>query len=236
MKTEIYLKINKTFSYIQIAVILLFVVCSKSVSAQALETWTSAGLGYKIGKLGLSADYQVRHEFDPTTLEKHFGELGANYTIWKDLRLGTVLRLGEDRKKSGFVSFNRIALYSQYNFKIGRLNVKPRVQWQHQTTQREDEVEELDKLRLKVSTKYNIKKWKLDPRLSAEFFSRDSNSDGYFSEKVRLTLGTQYEVINNLHLKLGYRYELPIASSADRRQMIVTSLSYDLGGAFEKKD
>ncbi len=54
----------------------------------------------------------------------------------------------------------------------------------------------VDKIRIRGLLSYNIKKWKLDPSIAAEYFARE-NDEGtqYNKDKMRYTISTKYKII-----------------------------------------
>ena len=60
-------------------------------------------------------------------------------------------------------------------------------------------------LRFKVAAGYNIKKWKLDPVLSAEIFNQRGIDSGF--DKFRVTLATGYKVKKVGEFGAFYRLE-----------------------------
>lgn len=212
---------------------LFFVAFSLSVSlsygqdSTPFQTWSVVELGYDVGKLDFKTNYQVRHSYvDSTTLERHFGELGVSYKIIKGLKVGSVFRIGKDRRKSKFNPFNRIAFYSQYGHEIQRWTLKYKVQWQHQTKTVKEEDQIADKLRLKFMTDYNIRKWKFDPAFAMEYFVANKEMEGYEGEKLRCTLGTQREIIKNLVVKGAYRMEFGTGQDTENLAIAQLELSY----------
>jgi len=158
-------------------------------STTPFQTWSVVELGYDLGKLDLKTNYQLRHSYEEEALlERHFGELGLSYRIMKGLKVGSIFRIGKDRRKDEFNPFNRIAIYSTYGHEIKRFTLKYRVQWQHQTKTVKEEDRIADKLRLKVGTEYNIRKWKFDPQFAVEYFIANG--------AYRMELGTGEDVGN----------------------------------------
>ena len=191
------------------------------------QTWSVVELGYDAGKLDFKANYQVRHSYqDSILLERHFGEIGISYKVMKGLKVGSVFRIGKDRRKDEFNPFNRIGFYSTYSHDINRFTLKYRLQWQHQTKTVEDEDRITDKLRLKVQTEYNIRKWKFDPILAVEYFVANKQMDSYKGEKFRCTLGTEREIIKNLVVKGAYRIEIGTGEDVGNLAIAQLELNY----------
>ncbi len=191
------------------------------------QTWSVVELGYGVGKLDLKANYQLRHSYeDGILLERHFGEIGMSYKVVKGLKVGSVFRIGKDRRKEEFNPFNRIAIYSAYGHDIKRFSLKYRLQWQHQSKTVEDEDRITDKFRLKVQSEYNIKKWKFDPIFAVEYFIANKEMTSYQGEKFRFTLGTGREIIENLVVKGAYRMEIGTGEDVGNLAIAQLELNY----------
>ena len=192
------------------------------------ETWSVVEVGYDVGKkIDIKANYQLRHSYsDSTRLERHFGEFGASYKIIKGLKVGSVFRIGKDRRKQTFNPFNRIAFFTQYDHDIKRWNLKYKIQWQHQTKTVKEKARIVDKLRLRFQTDYNIRKWKFDPTFAVEYFIANKELTEYQGEKFRFTLGTQREIIKNLVVKGAYRMEFGTGVEPENLAIAQLELSY----------
>ncbi len=191
------------------------------------QTWSVVELGYDLGKIDLESNYQLRHSYEEQALlERHFGEIGISYKVLKELKVGSVLRIGKDRRKDEFNPFNRIAIYSQYAHDVSRLTLKYKVQWQHQTKTVKEEDRITDKLRIKVTSEYNIRKWKFDPVFAVEYFIANPRMTGYAGEKFRCTLGTEREIVKNLVIKGAYRMEFGTAADVTNLAIAQLELSY----------
>ena len=200
-----------------LTVILCGIISSVAVGQDStpFQTWSIAEIGYGIDDFDIKANYQMRHSYNPALLERRFAEVGVSYKIVKDLKVGSVFRFGKDRRKDEFNPFNRIALLTQYSYEIKRWTLKPRIQWQYQTKRVEDEQDIVDKFRFRLASEYNIKFWKFDPMAAVEYFVSSPADEVYASEKLRFTIGTEREIIDNLSIKVAYRYELALPEDSD---------------------
>ena len=61
--------------------------------------------------------------------------------------------------------------------------------------------------RYKISSRYNIPNWELDPRLSIEFFMLDEFYSAEAYDKFRLALGSKKRFSNTSSLSFKYLYE-----------------------------
>ena len=197
-----------------------------SLVGQSFQSWSIAEVGYDLGRFDLEADYQLRHSYGPMALERRFAQVSVSYKILKDLKIGSAYRFGSDLRRQEFVPINRIAFLMQYRYKVNRLTFRPRIQWQYQVRTVNEEDRITQKFRLRMQGEYNIKKWKLDPKFAIEYFFSNEERSAYTSEKLRMTIGTEREIIDQLLLKVSYRYELGIEEDSSNLNILQIALSY----------
>lgn len=174
------------------------------------ETWTSATLNYKVNKkLKLSLNEQLRLKDNSSTIDAYFTQFTVKYDLIKGFNLGLgarYIRKNDDQGKvQGYENHFRWQTDLTYKHKLNRFTLKYRARYQNKdelgiTT---DSVK--TNFRLKMSSTYNIKDWKLDPTLSGELFNGLSSNEGF--NKFRLTLGTKYSTKNAGEFGLFYRME-----------------------------
>ena len=109
--------------------------------------------------------------------------------------------------------------YSPYNCQLlsHNIEINYRFRFQHQFSIKKPTT----KFRVRLGSKYNIKNWKLDPAVSAELFyhsftkeNASGNTMGQEStmkvnewERLRITVGTDYDIKNVGKLDMFWRYE-----------------------------
>ena len=76
-------------------------------------------------------------------------------------------------------------------------------------------------IRFKTGLEYNIKKWKLDPKFSAEIFNHFEEGDENGFSKYRLTLGTDYKFKNFGKIALFYRIEKELNETIPKTTNII---------------
>ena len=200
--------------------IAFLILCAFRSSAQGtlltvrdFETWSSFALKYKhTKKLTFGLEQQLRLNNNSSLWRDNFTELTMQIKANKNLRFGIEYRYlrrnDTEGKIQGTKTYNRFALNSVYKKKINRFNLSGRVQYQFRNQFGENMSINTDpdqKIRFKVGTGYNIKKWKLDPEASLEFF-KPLFTDSPF-EKWRLTIGTEREFKKIGTFNIFYRVE-----------------------------
>lgn len=124
---------------------------------------------------------------------QYYMDLGARYKVTKWLDVGVEYRYAA---RNGAPNRQRLGLLANMDRKVGRLDLGYRFAWQRN-------YRELDQrrtfLRNRFQVAYNIRKWKLDPEFSVEFFTRTDRARGWTYDGVRYKLATSYT------LKKGHR-------------------------------
>lgn len=180
---------------------------------QSYESWNAFQLQYEpIDKLGLSLEAQLRLKSVGDAYNKSFIEVKAQYEPQSFLDLGVGYRnsdrLDDVGKKQGYEKYNRFFGFVQAKTTFNRFDFRFRVQHQFKT-QRDVMIEPKDnrRWRYKISSRYNIPNWELDPRLSIEFFMLDEFYSAVAYDKFRLSLGSKKRFSNTSSLSFKYLYE-----------------------------
>ena len=183
------------------------------ITVRDMETWSSINLDYKASKkFKLGLGQQLRMEDNTSNVQQYFTNLYGEYKLSKAFKLGLEGRFIRDNddegKIQGYENHLRWALYTGFQHDVNRFNLKYRLQYQNKNelgVSSSEGVVAIEKIRLKLGARYNIPKWKLDPRFSAEVF-RNIGSTNQFS-KIRGTLGTKYSFKNAGTLGVFFRIE-----------------------------
>ena len=143
---------------------------------QSYVSWNALQLQYEpIEKLSLSLEAQLRLKSTGDTYKMSFFEAQAEYELKPFLEVGVGYRnsdqLDDVAKKQGHEKFNRFFGFAQAKTSFNRFDFRFRVLHQVKT-QRNVLVDpkENSRWRYKISSRYNIPNWELDPRFSIEFF------------------------------------------------------------------
>ena len=177
------------------------------------QTWSSATLAYKLNKkVKFGIGQELRLENNTSEVDKYFTEGFLKYKIAKPFTLGAELRFirsnDNEGKIQGYENHLRHAINAQFKHDVNRFMLKYRLQYQSskemgQTASLSNDPTK--KWRLKVGGEYNIKKWKLDPKLSGEIFNTMGTSGGF--SKIRGTIGTSYNTKKAGSISLFFRME-----------------------------
>ncbi|MCF6279927.1 MAG: DUF2490 domain-containing protein [Flavobacteriaceae bacterium] len=177
------------------------------------STWFSAELNYKLNKKWtFSVQEQLRLKEDASTTDSYFTQLGATYSLTKnfDVAVGYRYIKSNDTEGSiqGYEDFSRLQFDLSYQHKVEDFSLKYRLRYQTKNQLGVPDNSK-DDTRFKTSLGYNIKGWKLDPKVSAEIFNRmgatNTSKNGF--SKYRLTIGTSYNTKKIGKFGLFYRFE-----------------------------
>ncbi len=185
------------------------------IEVRDFETWSSLGVKMKLNKkwsFGLSE--QLRLKSNSTIWDNYFTQLDAEYSGFGNFDLGVGLRYIKENDNTGKIQGTETHLRYQldlgYKHKLDRFKLNYRIRYQNKSELGLDELTEnfaVNKMRFKLGIGYNIKNWKLDPKISAELFYRtQENSESKF-EKMRFTFGTSYDFKKFGEIKGFYRIE-----------------------------
>jgi len=191
----------------------LFAQSGTYYTVQDLEAWTSTQLKFKVNKkLDFALEEQLRLKNNASNVDQYFSELTANYNLSNNFNLGLgsrYIKVNDNvGKKQGYETHFRWNVDLGFKHEIKNLDLKYRLSYQSRnelsiTTAEGDSAR--NALRLKISSGYNIKNWKFDPKLSVEFFNVLNNNNGL--NRVRYTVGTDYNFKNAGELGAYVRME-----------------------------
>ena len=216
--------------------ILLFLSVIQDLRCQNetdFQTWTSAELRYRPSKkwrIGLES--QLRLKENSSEIDGYFFELTGGHELFKNFRLVAGYRFirknDNTGKIQGYENHQRFHFDANYSHKIERLELRYRLRYQTRdelgvSSSEGDYANQY--LRFLIGTEYDIKKWKLDPDLSAEIFHHNQKGEETGFNKARLTIGTTYNMKKAGKLGLFYRYEFGIGGT-DRDNIHILRLKY----------
>jgi len=180
---------------------------------QSYVSWNALQLQYEpIEKLTLSLEAQLRLKSTGDTYKMSFFEAQAEYELKPFLAIGTGYRnsdrLDDVGKKQGHEKFNRFFGFAQAKTSFNRFDFRFRVLHQVKT-QRNVLVDpkENSRWRYKISSRYNIPNWELDPRFSIEFFMLEEFYSAEAYDKFRLSIGSKKRFSNTSALSFKYLFE-----------------------------
>ena len=184
-----------------------------TINNQSYVSWNALQLQYEpIEKLSLSLEAQLRLKSTGDTYKMSFFEAQAEYELKPFLAIGAGYRnsdrLDDVGKKQGHEKFNRFFGFAQAKTSFNRFDFRFRVLHQVKT-QRNVLVDpkENSRWRYKISSRYNIPNWELDPRFSIEFFMLEEFYSAKAYDKFRLSIGSKKRFSNTSALSFKYLFE-----------------------------
>lgn len=198
-----------------------------------METWSSIALGYDVNKaFRLSLRQEARIESDFSTIKNIFSEVSLSHKLGKFINgsLGYRYIRNNDTKGKvqGYENLSRIHADLCSSHDINRLNLGFRLRLQSKT-KRQSQGQRDNRLRLKMSLRYNIRKWKLDPAFSTEFFRKGKSPDEKYFDKIRMTLSTRYKTKSAGKFGVFYRIESRYeAKRSDFKYIVGIKYSYKI--------
>jgi len=184
-----------------------------TINNQSYVSWNALQLQYEpIEKLSLSLEAQLRLKSTGDTYKMSFFEAQAEYELKPFLAIGAGYRnsdrLDDVGKKQGHEKFNRFFGFAQAKTSFNRFDFRFRVLHQVKT-QRNVLVDpkENSRWRYKISSRYNIPNWELDPRFSIEFFMLEEFYSAEAYDKFRLSIGSKKRFSNTSALSFKYLFE-----------------------------
>ena len=180
---------------------------------QSYVSWNALQLQYEpIEKLSLSLEAQLRLKSTGDTYNMSFFEAQAEYELKPFLEVGVGYRnsdrLDDVGKKQGHEKFNRFFGFAQAKTSFNRFDFRFRVLHQVKTERNVlVDPKENSRWRYKISSRYNIPNWELDPRFSIEFFMLEEFYSAEAYDKFRLSIGSKKRFSNTSALSFKYLFE-----------------------------
>lgn len=192
-----------------------------------LESWTSLELRYRFNKPWMfSTEEQLRLKESLSEIDKYFTQVAVRYKapggISFDGGYRWIQKNDTEGKIQGYESQLRYHLSTAFGHKLGRFSLDYRVRYQNK--EERDAVVAMDPeehLRFRVRAHYNIPKWKLDPVFSAELFRSLGPADEAQFDKLRLTLGTEWDTWDGGEMGLFYRLERELGVDSPQTTHII---------------
>lgn len=213
-------------TYLSLLLSIMFASVSfAQTESDDMETWTSVRLRYKASKKwSFELQEQFRLKENSSVTDQYFTQLTSKYKLTKKLALGLGLRYirrnDNQGKIQGFEDHFRYHFDLSFKHSLDRFTFNHRLRYQNKNELGVSE-EEGDfakkNIRLKTAVTYNVRKWKLDPKLSAEIFNKSHEGGTNGFSKYRVTLGTSYDLKKAGEIALYYRMEKELNTSLPRK-------------------
>ncbi|NCP84734.1 MAG: DUF2490 domain-containing protein [Bacteroidetes bacterium] len=186
----------------------------ETIEVSDLETWSSIQVEYELNKQwSFELEEQLRLKNNSTEIGSYFTEFTTSYKLPSSVKLALGLRYNRENDnkgaKQGIREHFRYQFDVSYKHELENLELSYRLRYQNRQEFSFTETVEKDavqKMRFKTSLDYNIKKWKIDPSLSAEIFNQLSGNQTGF-DAFRITAATDYKIKGKGKIGLFYRLE-----------------------------
>lgn len=213
-------------TYLSLLLSIMFASVSfAQTGSDDMETWTSVRLRYKASKKwSFELQEQFRLKENSSVTDQYFTQLTSKYKLTKKLALGLGLRYikrnDNQGKIQGFEDHFRYHFDLSFKHSLDRFAFNHRLRYQNKNELGVSE-EEGDfakkNIRLKTAVTYNVRKWKLDPKLSAEIFNKSHEGGTNGFSKYRVTFGTSYDLKKAGEISLYYRMEKELNTSLPKK-------------------
>ena len=165
-------------------------------SATPQELWTGAAVKYEfLPRYSAQLHHEQRFRTDGFVLDKNFTELELKHKWKSGFSLAGGLRYIRTTTPRVRSRASRSATVGRPIWAINLIS-KDSASERASGSSREGSLKgttrSVNALRWKLALGYNIRKWKLDPKLSTELFKRTDKQESI--TKMRLTLGSEYSM------------------------------------------
>ncbi|MGB1120527.1 MAG: DUF2490 domain-containing protein [Saprospiraceae bacterium] len=230
--------------------LLLAAICTNGQTIEEdftdVELWTAVGFKYDFHKrFSFELEEQFRLKDNLSTFSQLFTEGTLTYDpgkvdFLKPLELSLsgrhITRNDTKGKQQGIEYFFRYNLDADYELDFNRFSVGYRFRFQSRNQLGISELEgdiPINDIRHKVSLEYNIKDWKIDPKLSFELFSRNDDQTTYEIARYRVRLGSDYSFVKRQDLSFFVMYEKEL-NQVEPETLYGIGLKYEFG--FKRKN
>jgi len=195
---------HKKRSLLHLTLLLFCITAIGQTNATDTELWTSVGLEYEASKAwSFEIEEALRLKDNIGAIDQYFTQVTASYKLFKGTRIGLGGRYSRSNDNSGAVQGYenrfRFNVDASYKYDVNRFTLRHRLRYQNRN---ELGVSSADgdiarqRFRFKTSLGYNIRKWKLDPKISGEVFNSFATGQQSSFNRYRLVLETAYKFKN----------------------------------------
>ena len=207
----------KLILILQIFPVFIWSQMSNRMPDRIAENWLGANIDLKLNNhWKFNFENQTRLSLGINGFERNFTEIQIQERIAEGISWGLSYRYIHKNQdyEENIKKNNRYNFYWSYKYYLDtreRLSIKYKIQYQRRRetfVNTNKHVGELRKYwRLKTVFSYNIKDWKLDPRVGLEFFLRTNNHPSDQHNKYRVLIGTKKKINKNQNLTIKYMLE-----------------------------
>lgn len=222
-------------------ILLSFPVLAQN-SDSDLASWSGFELTYKLNdNWKFSMEEQLRLKENLGVIDAFFSQVSAEFNINKKIEFGAGLRFirSNDNKGNiqGYESHLRFQFDTALKSNLKQFAFKQRLRYQHKTevgSNKPENTQPNQHLRLKSGIEYKIKNWKFDPKIAGEIFYQLGAGKVNEIDKMRISIGTSFKVKKVGGFTLNYLFERELNSSDAFRNHIL-DLKYTLEFKSSKK-
>lgn len=195
--------------------ILLLLTGAGKIYAQSDDfgVWTTVGASKELfSKFEASVEGDFRTHDNAGTIDRWSGGVGLSYKPWDFLKVGgeyVYIRYNHTRR--GWETGHRYNIYAAGSYKWNRFTLSLRERYQH--TYRKGvpatntSANPKDILRSRLQLAYRLKQSAFQPYASMELFHRLNDPQDNGLDKIRYTLGLEYELNKRSTFNMYYRYQ-----------------------------
>jgi|TARA_R110000737_G_scaffold127298_2_gene159892 hypothetical protein len=176
------------------------------------ELWLSGGAKYAYTKkLDFYGELNFRLDPNPVILNSFFTEFSAKYEVAKWFKPSVDYRIISDRNKFGNYHIgHRFNINANLSHDWNRFEFDGRVRLQGTFTRVRSTESSFSDLapgvRVKTGVLYDINNSVISPTASCEWFFANDAYDGIYVNKIRASLGIDFEMIGPYNVSLKYMY------------------------------
>ena len=199
-----------------IFVFLIFI--TNSLIAQTddqLEGWGIAEVSIKAtAKISINVAEHVRYKNDISILDKYFTQVGFNYELFKDFKIGTKARFITENDSEGNIqgleSHFRYQAEISYKHNVGKFALTYRLSYQNKNELGVSDIAK-EYTRFRAGLNYKIKPIKSLLKIEGELFNQFKKVDSENGINLyRLTMKLNHKIKGNNEIGLFYRIQKDI--------------------------
>lgn len=197
------------------------------VTIQDFETWSNVGISKEFDNNSeINFEQGLRLYDNSSSVDQYFSnfEFIGNFDKSFSVAGGVRYLRRIDKDNGAYENFLRFNADLNYKHSLDRFTFKYRfrIQGRNELGISRSEGDYLrNAIRLKAGIKYNVKNWKLDPRVSGEIFREYGKYMLSSFHKVRFTVGTKYKINKLMDVTAYYRFERELNVSYPQSTNIV---------------
>ena len=179
---------------------------------EGLEGWGIAEVSIKATKkISIDISEHVRYKYDVSTLDNYFTQIGVNFEIFKDLKIGTKARFITENDSEGNVqgleSHFRYQGEVSYKHDMGKIGISYRLRYQNKNELGVFDIPN-EYIRFRMGLNHKIKSIKSALKIEGELFNqfKKGNEDNGLN-RYRLTMKLEHRLKGDNEIAIFYRIQ-----------------------------